>query len=460
MMERIRSARLRLPRYWEAPLIVTGTFLTFVVARYMQWGARREIFKTLRVEFVLGLILAVACTFLISAKPVQVARLRPAKNVLIGVALLFVAMIVQIPFAADKTLANSIFMDRVIKFAMLTFFMVALIRSPKAMRWFLGAFLFACFYVTQESARGAISGSLVWQNQGVMRLHGAVPIYAHPNSLGGVAIGLVPFVVFLFPVIKSWLYRLALLPPLLTAGVCILYSGSRTTYVGFFGFLIFWWLRSTKKLRWLLIGTAVGAAALPVIPDQYVERFKSIGGEEAEGHSKEKRIEILEDAVAIFMSNPLGVGVASFPAVRMRTFGRKQDTHNLYLEVATNLGVQGLVIFGFLIYAMLAALHHAERRFVRLAKLLHRSTRGEAQPPPAVRRRAEAIGLDLRFMRAVAVATAGFLYIRLVLGLFGMDLYEVYWWFVAGIAFSSLWISYEMRRLVSALVEQVEEAKI
>ena len=41
-----------------------------------------------------------------------------------------------------------------------------------------------------------------------------------------------------------------------------------------------------------------------------------------------------------------------------------------------------------------------------------------------------------------------------------MDLYEVYWWFVAGIAFSSLWISYEMRRLVSALVEQVEEAKI
>ncbi|MBU1495110.1 MAG: O-antigen ligase family protein, partial [Actinobacteria bacterium] len=330
MMQHSKSGRLRLPRYWEAPLFVTAIFLTFVVARYMQLGARREIFKTLRIEFVLGLVLAVACVFIISAYPVRIAKLRPAKNVLVGITLLFVAMIIQIPFAADKVMANNIFVDRVIKFAMLTFFMVALIRSPRAMRYFLAAFLFACFYVTQESARGAISGSLVWQNQGVMRLHGAVPIYAHPNSLGGVAIGLVPFVVFLFPVIRDWKFKLLLLPPLMTAGVCMLYSGSRTTYVGFFGFLVYWWLRSTNKLRWLLIGTALAAAALPVIPDQYVERFKSIGGQEAEGHSKQMRIEILNDAWKILMDNPLGVGVASFPAVRNRVFGRTQDTHNLY----------------------------------------------------------------------------------------------------------------------------------
>jgi len=459
MMKRIKSGTLRLPRYWEAPLFVTAIFLTFVVARYMQWGARRDILKTIRIEFVLGLALAVICVFLISANPVRVARLRPARNVLVGVAMLFVAMIVQLPFAADKDLASSIFIDRVIKFAMLTFFMVTLIRSPRSMRYFLAAFLFACFYVTQEAARGAISGSLVWQNQGVMRLHGAVPIYAHPNSVGGVAMGIVPFVVFLFPVIRSWTYRLLLLPPLATAGVCMLYSGSRTAYVAFFGFLAFWWLKSANKLRWLLVAVALSAAALPVIPEQYVERFKSIGGQEAEGHSKEMRIEILEDAWHIFMKYPLGVGVASFPAVRIKEFGRKQDTHNLYLEVATNLGVQGLAVFGFLIYAMLAALHHAERRFLRLSGALRKSVRSLAQPPPALRRRIDAVDGDLRFMRGVAVATSGFLYIRLVLGLFGMDLYEVYWWFVAGIAFSSLWISYEMRRLVAALTVQIDEMK-
>lgn len=50
---------------------------------------------------------------------------------------------------------------------------------------------------------------------------------------------------------------------------------------------------------------------------------------------------------------------------------------------------------------------------------------------------------DLRYLEAVAKAAGGFILVRLVLGAFGMDLYEVYWWFGAGLAFalSSLEIS-------------------
>ena len=148
-------------------------------------------------------------------------------------------MIIQLPFAADPITAKHVFTDRVIKFAMLTFFMVVLIRSPRAMHWFIAAFLFACFYVTQESTRGAISGYLIWENQGVMRLHGAVPIYAHPNSLAGIAMGVVPFVVFLFPTIRRLWVRLLLLAPLVTSLVCLLYSGSRTGYVAFCSFMLY-----------------------------------------------------------------------------------------------------------------------------------------------------------------------------------------------------------------------------
>ena len=36
----------------------------------------------------------------------------------------------------------------------------------------------------------------------------------------------------------------------------------------------------------------------------------------------------------------------------------------------------------------------------------------------------------------MANAAAGFIFVRLVLGMFGMDLYEVYWWFGAGLAFA------------------------
>ncbi len=455
MMQRIKTGRLRLPRYWEAPLFVTATFLIFVVARYMQWGARREIFKTLRIEFVFGLVLAVACAFLISASPVKFGTLKTARNVLIGIALLFAVMIIQIPFAADKELANSIFIDRVIKFAMLTFFMVVLIRSPRAMRLFMGAFLFACFYVTQESTRGLISGGLVWQNQGVMRLHGAVPIYAHPNSLAGVAMGTLPFCFFLFPAIKRWLYRLPLLPLVGTASTCVLFSGSRTGYVAFAVLILFWWSQTRKKFRSAVIAVLLISLAIPLLPEQYVERFKSIGGQEAEGHSKEKRIEILQDATAIFLANPGGVGIASFPAVRMRKFGRKQDTHNLYLEVATNLGVQGVVVFVFLLVSLMRAYRSAQRSFEAQMRALARAAR-KRKPPGKLRRECESWSSDLRFMRGVSIAASGFIVIRLALGMFGMDLYEPYWWFGAGLAFNLVYIAKEMRRGSRYLVSQLE----
>lgn len=43
---------------------------------------------------------------------------------------------------------------------------------------------------------------------------------------------------------------------------------------------------------------------------------------------------------------------------------------------------------------------------------------------------------DLRLLIAIAKATGGFIFVRLILGFFGMDLYEIYWWFGAGLATS------------------------
>jgi len=292
----------------------------------------------------------------------------------------------------------------------------------------------------------------------VMRLHGAVTIYRHPNSLGGLAMGAVPFVAFLLPVWRAWYERVALLALLGTSLVCVLYTGSRTAYVAFLAFLLYWWLVSRRKLTWLLAAVAIGAVAIAVIPQEYKERFLSIGGgREVEGHSRELRLEILRDAFTIFLENPGGVGVASFPAVRLQRFGRVQDTHNLYLEVATNLGVQGLLAFCFLVVAMLSAYRRAQRLFVaqrqRLAPLL--AARGL---PPALRRAAERHVDDLRFLTALCLAAGGFIYVRLALGLFGMDLYEVYWWFGAGLAIALLNLTIATERNTARLLAAAEQS--
>lgn len=440
--------------YREPAVAVMAVFMVFVVARYMQWGARRDIFAALRIEFTLGLLLTAVCIGLLATRPVS---LRPARHVLIGVGLLFVAMLVQLPFAAAKDRAHDVFVDHVIKYAFLALFMTVLIQSPRYLRWFLFAFLFSCLYVTQESVQGLISGGLVWQNQGVMRLHGAVPIYQHPNSLAGVAMGGIPFVAFLFPVWRQWWLRLALLALLGTSATCVLYTGSRTGYVAFLAFLLFWWSRVKRKGRWLLVAAVIGAAVVAIIPEQYKERFASITGQAAEGRSKESRIEILEDAVVIFLENPAGVGVASFPYVRMQKFGRSQDTHNLYLEIATNLGVQGLIIFFFLVGSMLAAYRRAYRILSRQRQALV-PWRQRETIPKALRRALVRHDEDLAFLQAAATASAGFIFVRLVLGLFGMDLYEVYWWFGAGMAISILNLTLATGNNTARLVARAQEA--
>ena len=433
-------------RNQEPNKLIFGIFLTFVVARYMQWGARRSIFETIRIEFVLGLILTIACAVIVSRNPIDISA---AKKVVSGIALLFFAMLIQLPFAADPEMANNIFVDRVIKFAMLTFFMATLIQTPKSLGLFLAAFLFACFYVTQESARGAITGGLVWENQGVMRLHGAVPIYRHPNSLAGIAMGTIPFCIFLWPAIERRWLKLLLIPPLITSLICVLYSGSRTAYVAFFAFMVYWFWQSQNKRKWVMWTVLIAVVAMPFIPDQYIGRFKSIGGEEAEGHSKEKRIEILEDAWQVLKTHPLGVGVASFPAVRREMFGRKQDTHNLYLEVATNLGVQGFAVFAFLIGAFISLWAKLKRVNKRLNLVLSR-------PPESVDKRIiRELFYKLKLCEQTTLAIGGFLFVRLTLGLFGMDLYEVYWWFIAGtlLSLNTVYLSIASKARAAGLLD-------
>jgi len=347
-------------------------------------------------------------------------------------------MVIQIPFAANPVMAKFIFFDRgVFKFTMMGFFIVVMVQSPRTLLWFLLAFLFACFYVTQESTQGLISGGLYWENQGVMRLHGSVRMYAHPNSLAGLAMGVIPFVIFLFPVVKSKIIRIGFLAVFCTSLICVIFSGSRTAYVAIIALLLYWWVVSRKKTRFLMIGIIVLGIAFPVVPQQYRDRLKSITGEEAQGHSKTSRILILEDAWEIFLSHPGGVGLASFPAVRMERFGRRQDTHNLYFEIGTNLGLQGLVAFFAFLYFLFRGNYHSYKffqgRFRQFAPYLHHSGLS-----PPVRRALKGFQSDMLFLMAVVKAVAGFVFVRLMLGFFGMDMYEIYWWFAVGLTVALL----------------------
>ena len=150
--------------------------------------------------------------------------------------------------------------------------------------------------------------------------------------------------------------------------------------------------------------------------------------------SSDARIQILSDSFEVFIRHPFGVGVSAFPLVREEYFGMKQDTHNLYLEIATNLGFQGLIAFGLLYTAFVRRFnsirHSLGAQLYSMSKLTSdRFGEGEMKLHAKHEK-------DLNLFLAMVNAILVYLLLRLVLGLFGHDLYEIYWWIVIGFVFS------------------------
>jgi hypothetical protein len=305
----------------------------------------------------------------------------------------------------------------------------------------------------EEGMLGTITGGLIWENQDVLRLHGPTPNYVHPNSFSGTQLGTFPYLFYLMPLAPWWL-RGIMLVQVIFCGNILLRAGSRTTYVGLVFAVAAMIMQARRRFLAALLVIGISIMAIPMLPAQYVGRFSSIFEDKSEvgaDTSIGARKQILVDAIDIFEMHPFGVGVGAFPLVRKETFGREQDTHNLYLEVATNMGVHGLVIFaGFLIALGMSLRHLSKRMQVQLKDMESVQNKTPEQLQHVK---------DLELMLACTRATWIFLVIRLAVGLFGMDMYEVYWWFMFGIIAAMYRINVTAELRTKAFVEHAAAAK-
>ncbi len=427
--------------------VVATLLFGYVAAFFLQLGIRVNMLGTIRVEFLLAASLLGIAMF--QRPPVQYP-----KEKLTGFLMFFLfCCTIQVPFSADFDLSYDIYVNRILKFAAMAFIIARLVNSPAMACVYLAAFFVSCLKMGQEGLLGQLTGSLVWENQGVMRLHGATPMYAHPNSFSGMALGTLPFIYYLFPLAKSKLLKLLLLAQLAFSINIIIFCGSRTAYVAFIGMMVFIFFKSNHKKLFMLGGILLFFAALYYMPDQYIERFESIfTGKEKEGASTDTRIQILRDAVQIFFWYPLGVGVGAFPVVRAEYFGLIQDTHNLYLEIATNLGVQGLLAFFLLIAAIFSSYRKSRSSIVKQLEMLEKIENSEPDDNLDKHRR------QLVFYRALCDTLVTYLVVRLFLGVFGMDMYEIYWWIVIGFAYALSKLSFIAEKKTSYLMDNIQGA--
>lgn len=423
--------RLRVPEPRSYPNVgwpLFGVFLFFIAFRLLQLGHRFPPLGAARLELILGLILTIGAIARLSATRPHVDT-RPLSWGLALIAL----MGVMTALSVDPSHSFDVYIEHGVKMAVVSLFMLAWIDSPTALIWFLGAYFVSFLKMAEEGVLGTITGSLVWENQGVPRLNGPTPLYSHPNSFSGTQLGTIPFLLN-FARNYPGRVRIIAVAQALAALVIIVACASRTAYVASAGWLCYQIVRSGKFLRGAIFAVVLAAVASMTLPHAYIERFESIFTQkDKEWHSIDTRRQILDDAWSIFLSHPLGVGTSAFPRIRELEFGRNQDTHNLYLEIATNLGVEGLAIFAGFVVAMWSSLTETRKRCDRLLQSVAEGITSH-QCEPKDQATLEEVQSAAKLVHVVADSTIGFLLVRLLLGLFGHDLYESYWWIILGFA--------------------------
>jgi putative inorganic carbon (HCO3(-)) transporter len=394
--------------------------LAYVFAWYTQLAERWSSWTGgLRVEAGIAPVLLLIVLFTSHAKKSSNENTGIARYIV----LYYVISVIQVIHSWDTEQSWNVFTENIFKYSLMGLFIWYFTDSVEKMKVLIAVWLAACGKSLQEGVWGGLTGSLIWQSQGIPMLHGNTGLYQHPNSLSQLALGVLPFIYYLWPTVRNRWSKVLLLALLGASLYCILHTGSRTSYLGTILVVSIVVFRAPLKRRVFIGGIIILMIPLFIhyVPNDYKNRFMSAFiGKEAEGNSKEGRKRMYAEGWEIFKKHPLGLGIGNYPLANQRYFGYKQNIHCLYLEVLTNLGIHGSIVAAMLFIKLHCVLRKLIERLALMKEEASRSDPGKRYVN------------EYEFLEAVARSVGMYFVLRLFVGIFGMDLYGIGWWFIIG----------------------------
>jgi len=419
--------------YPEVSTVITVLFNFYVFIWWLEIGKRVPFCAKIRLEFLVGAILGVLALYRFFSNP---DRSKHNSDIATIIIIYLLVLLISVPLAVDVDVAWNAYVNRVFKFALMSFFISQFVTSPKTLKFFCFSSFLAFFKVGQEALYGKLTGSMVWYNQGIPRLHGPPnTMFGHPNSLSGKTLSLLPFLWYLFPVLKNKWVRLLILIQLVFSVNILIFTGSRTGYVTCIVMLIVLGIMSQKKWRTFLLILLVAIIAIETVPGDYKERFLSaFTGQERVGHSKAKRLDLLRDSLRVFLEYPLGVGLFCFPIIQQQEGRNPQETHNLYTQILSETGIQGAIGFLFFISVLWKKMSNIKLKIQTYIRNISKLKITYIKVNDSnINKKLSERQSDLSLLLAIINATQLFIITRLILGFFGHDLLEIYWWIAAGL---------------------------
>ncbi|MBK7665069.1 MAG: O-antigen ligase family protein [Sterolibacteriaceae bacterium] len=326
-------------------------YLMFMVSWFLHIPERISVLGSLRIDLLLVLLLAVLAASQPRSDPTLGNTTGKWLKLLIAYAILSIPL-VEWPGSVVKT-----GLPNFIKAAVFYYFTVAFVKSESDLRRlvvvFVGCqtfrFLEPLYLHLTDGYWGSIASMAGWEY--LERLSGAPSDVVNPNGLAWIVCTALPFLYFSMGL--SWRHRLAGLILIPAALYVLFLTGSRSGVVGLGVIVIGIVLKAKRRVALLATIIAVAVLALPMLSSDLQDRYLSIVGMgEKNAGTADERMEGMEAQIDVALRRPLfgyGLGTsaeangnftASGPYV-----GAQMPAHNLYVEIAQELGLIGLAIF-------------------------------------------------------------------------------------------------------------------
>ena len=348
-----------------------GAYLIFVASWLLHLPARIPILGILRFDLVLVAILAVVA---ISQRPAFKRSRTPTDKWLL---ILLVYSILTVPFVEWPGSVIKIGLPNFIKAIVFYYFTIAFVKNERDLKLLIVVFLtgqlfrvLEPLYLNVTQGYFGSQASMLGGGEFLDRLSGGPYDVINPNGLAFIICTALSLLYFL-TARSSW--KLRILLPVVAS--LLLYAlaltGSRSGLIGLVIVAIGIVWKAKHKGGVVLLVVTIAAIGFSILSADMQDRYLSIFGKgEKNAATADERVEGMWEQLHVVMHRPLfGHGLGTSPEANYHFTtagpygGRALPAHNLYIEVAQELGLVGLPIYLAFLASILQGFAKCRRAF-------------------------------------------------------------------------------------------------
>jgi O-antigen ligase len=301
---------------------------------------------------------AMAARRMASGQPI--AHVNPE---VIGVLALGAVIVVTSPFSFWPGGSLALFSDVYVKIILIFALMISTITTPRRLAQMTWLIILICGYLSVRGIYDYARGVNLMEGD---RLRGAVGGFMeNPNDLAmNLIVFMAPALIIVFH--DHRLFRRAVAAGIvLVMAVAIVLTKSRAGFIGIGGMgavVVYYAIRKRPSVVFALIFAAL--IATPLMPGSFWDRMASITNpDEDQTGSRQQRIQLYKQGLQVFVENPItGIGAGQFVNYDGEMMvERWRVTHNVWLQIAAELGIFGLFAFAFLVWRAFSSCFAARR---------------------------------------------------------------------------------------------------